>query len=317
MMGLEQKFKIVFMGTPEFAVPALNALIQSRHEVASVVSQPDRPKGRGRKLVPTPVKAAAQTAGLDVIQPQRVREPEFLERIRAISPDLLVVAAFGQILPQELLDIPAIMPINIHGSLLPALRGAAPVQWALIQGLEKTGITIMKMDAGMDTGPILLQEGLEIDPEETFGSLYLRMAELGARLIIDALDLLAQGRLEPVPQPEEGVTMAPPIKKEMAHVDWSRPARELHCLIRAMDPAPGAYTMWKGQRLRLYSPAFSEVEPGNNPPGTVCSVENDHVNVATGDGCLAIRELQWPGKKRLACADFLRGRAIKAGEQFE
>ena len=317
MVSEDKKFRIVFMGTPEFSVPALKALAGSRHEICAVVSQPDRRKGRGRKVVPTPVKVIAEAAGLRVLQPEKVREPEFLDTMRELAPDLLVVAAFGQILPQSLLDIPSIMPINIHGSLLPALRGAAPIQWAIIQGLDRTGITIMQMDAGMDTGPMLLQEGLDIGPNETFGSLYRRMADLGADLIIRALDLLAAGELKPVPQPEEGITMAPPIKKEMAHVDWSKPAGEIHCLIRAMDPAPGAYTMWKGQRLRIYSPEISAQDKGGAAPGTVRAVEKDRVVVATGKGCVALKELQWPGKKRLSCAEFLRGRPVEAGERFE
>ena len=317
MVSANGKFRIVFMGTPEFAVPALKALVGSGHDICAVVSQPDRKKGRGRKVVPTPVKVVAEAAGLKVLQPEKVREPEFLDTIRELAPDLLVVAAFGQILPQALLDIPSIMPINIHGSLLPALRGAAPIQWAIIQGLDRTGITIMEMDAGMDTGPMLLQDGLDIGPDETFGSLYQRMADLGARLITDALDLLAQGKLEPVAQPEEGITMAPPIKKEMAHVDWKNSNREIHCLIRAMDPAPGAYTMWKGQRLRIYSPELISMDASDAEPGTVCAVEKDKVTVACGDGCLALGELQWPGKKRLACAEFLRGRPVKPGEKFE
>jgi len=317
MDPLEKKFRIVFMGTPEFAVPALKALAESRHEICAVVSQPDRRKGRGRKVVPTPVKVIAEAAGLRVLQPEKVRQPEFLDTMGEIAPDLLVVAAFGQILPQSLLDIPSIMPINIHGSLLPALRGAAPIQWAIIQGLNRTGITIMQMDAGMDTGPMLLQEGLEIGPDETFGSLYARMADLGAELIIQALDLLSDGKLPPVAQPEEGITMAPPIKKEMAHVDWKRPAKEIHCLIRAMDPSPGAFTIWKAQRLRLYRPELADLDSGNSSPGSVCAVEKGRVIVKCGEGCLALNELQWPGKKRLSCSDFLRGRPVEVGEKFE
>ncbi len=316
-MTSQKSYRIVFMGTPEFAVPALNALADSRHEICAVVSQPDRRKGRGRKVTPTPVKVAAQEAGLKVLQPEKVREPEFQQSVKDMAPDLLVVAAFGQILPQSLLDIPSIMPINIHGSLLPALRGAAPIQWAIINGLSRTGITIMKMDAGMDTGPMLLQEAIDIGPDETFGSLYKRMADLGAKLIIQALDLLSEGRLEASEQPEEGVTMAPPIKKEMAKVDWEMPAQRIHCIVRAMDPTPGAYTIWKGQRLRIYSPVMADMPASNAEPGTVCKVEKDRIVVATGEQCLALKELQWPGKKRLPCAEFLRGRPIEVGERFE
>ncbi len=317
MVSGGRKYRIIFMGTPDFSVPALNALVRSRHEICAVVSQPDRRKGRGRKVMPTPVKVAAEAAGIDVMQPEKVREPEFLETVRSIAPDLLLVAAFGQILPQSLLDIPSIMPINIHGSLLPALRGAAPIQWAIIQRLSRTGITIMQMDAGMDTGPMLLQEALEIGADETFGRLYQRMADLGAKLIIQALDLLAAGELKTIPQPQDGITMAPPIKKEMARVNWRKPAEEIHALIRAMDPAPGAYTLWKGQRLRVYSPALSDSKQNGSQPGTVCKVDNDCVTVVTGDGCIKLRELQWPGRKRLAFPDFARGRPVTTGEKFE
>ncbi len=314
---MSRRYRIVYMGTPDFAVPPLEALVGSNHEISAVVSQPDRRKGRGRKLVPTPVKAAAKQAGLRVLQPERVRDEEFLKEIREIAPDLLVVAAFGQILPQALLDIPAIMPINIHGSLLPALRGAAPIQWALIENYDRTGITIMQMDAGMDTGPMLLQGELSIAPDEAFGSLYQRMSELGAKLIIEALDLLAEGRLEPVPQPEEGVTLAPPIKKEMTRIDWNMPASRICGLVRALDPAPGAWTVWRGERLRLYSPRPSSCPDSGAPPGTVCAVEKDSISVSTGDGCIAIRELQRAGKRRMKCADFLRGQPLKIGERFE
>lgn len=311
------RYRIVFMGTPEFAVPALNALVAGPHDLCAVVSQPDRRSGRGRKVVPAPVKVAAQAAGLKLMQPEKVNTREFLETIRHLSPDMLIVVAYGQILPGELLDIPSIMPINIHGSLLPAFRGAAPIHWAMLKGCEKTGITIMRMDTGIDTGPMLIQESITIGPDETFGNLYRRMAKLGAELIIKAIAQISRGEIKEAPQPEDGVTHAPPVKKELARVDWKMPAAELHCLIRAMDPAPGAYTIWKGQRLRVYNPAFLEKEPCCKPPGTVCGIRTDCITVSTGEGCIALRELQWPGKKRMACADFLRGRPITVGEKFE
>jgi len=314
----EERFKIVFMGTPEFAVPALDTLIKGPDRILAVVSQPDRPKGRGRKLLPTPVKARALEAEIPVFQPKKVREPEFLKRLQGLEPDLIVVAAFGQILPQALLDIPRIMPINIHGSLLPKYRGAAPIQWALINGEKETGITIMRMDAGMDTGPMLLKGSLAIGEDETFGELVVRMSELGARLLAEALDKLAKGQLKEEVQPEEGVTYAPPIKKEQYHIDWSQPARTIHGTIRAFDPRPGAYTLYQGQRLRLYSPVI--VDDKNTPeqrPGTVLDASSGTIKVSCGQGILGIRQVQWPGKKRLDVESFLRGRKIPQGSVFE
>jgi methionyl-tRNA formyltransferase len=299
-------YRIVFMGTPEFAVPALKALIEGPNQVVAVVTQPDRPRGRGRKLMPHQIKVLAQKAGIAVLQPEKARSPEFLNQVRDLAPDLLVVAAYGRILPQELLDIPRIMPINVHGSLLPKYRGAAPIQWAIIQ-----------MDAGMDTGPMLLQEALTIGPEETFDELYERMARLGAKLLVQVLEELYRGTLKPRHQPEEGISYALPIKPEMARLDWSQPATRISCMVRALDPRPGAYTIWNGQRLRLYMPFVVEMDASDMEPGTVCRVGEGWVMIATGKGCLCIRELQWPGKRRMPCAEFLRGRAIPVGARFE
>jgi methionyl-tRNA formyltransferase len=267
--------------------------------------------------MPSPIKVLAEKAGIAVLQPEKARSPELLSQVRDLAPDLLVVAAYGQILPRELLDLPRIMPINVHGSMLPEYRGAAPIQWAIIQGDTETGITIMKMDAGLDTGPILLQKTLIIGPEETFGELYERMAGLGAILLVQALDELHKGTLKPIPQPEEGISYAPPIKPEMARLDWSQPARRISCMVRALDPRPGAYTFWNGQRMRLYMPFVIDVDAMDMEPGMVCSFGEDGVVIATGKGCLGIRELQWPGKRRMPCAEFLRGRPITVGVRFE
>ncbi len=316
-MKSTERFNVVFMGTPDFAVPALESLIRGPDRIMAVVSQPDRPRGRGRKLMPTPVKARALREGIPVFQPARVREPEFLEKLNALEPDLIIVAAFGQILPQALLDIPRIMPINIHGSLLPKYRGAAPIQWALINGEKETGITVMKMDAGMDTGPMLLKGSLSIPDDETFGGLVRRMARLGARLLSEALEKLEKGQLREERQPENGVTYAPPIKKEQYHIDWTQPARRIHGTIRAFDPRPGAYTLYNGQRLRLYSPAIIEEEKvSEHEPGTVLDVSSRSINVACGQGILGIRQIQWPGRKRLDVEAFLRGRKIPGGSLF-
>lgn len=305
------------MGTPEFAVPALQALIESPHQVVAVVTQPDSPRGRGRKLMPSPVKVLAQRAAINVLQPKDVNSKEFLNQIGNFVPDFLVVAAYGRILSQELLNIPRIMSINIHGSLLPKYRGAAPIQWAIIKGESQTGISIMKMDAGMDTGPLLLQETLAIGENESFGELYERMAELSANLLIKTLEKLHKGTLKPRPQPEEGISYAPPIKPEMAKVDWSQPAKRTFCMVRAFDPRPGAYTFWNDRRLRLYTPFFMDLDTVHIEPGTVCRAGNDGLVIATGRGYLGIRELQWPGKRRMTCEEFLRGRPIPVGVKFE
>jgi methionyl-tRNA formyltransferase len=267
--------------------------------------------------MPSPIKILAEKAGIDVLQPEKARSPDFLSQVRDLAPDLLIVAAYGQILSQELLDIPQIMPINVHGSLLPAYRGAAPIQWAIMQGDTKTGITIMKMDAKTDTGPMLLQKAMAIESEETFGELYERMAVLGATLLVQALDELHRGTLKPRSQPDEGISYAPPIKPEMARLDWSQNASRISCIVRALDPRPGAYTFWNSHRLRLYMPFVIDLHNANMEPGTVRRVGDDGLVIATGKGCLGIRELQWPGKRRMSCAEFLRGRPIPVGARFE
>lgn len=303
-----RRFRIVFMGTPEFAVPSLRALLESGEEVIQVVTQPDRPKGRGRRPVPPPVKLFAKEKGLPVSQPIKASAPEFVEEVAGLAPDLLVVAAYGQILSKELLSVPSIMPINVHGSLLPRYRGAAPIQWAILDGCRETGITIMEMDEGMDTGPILLQESLEIGARESFGSLYGRMAELGARLLVRALALLKEGRLTPRPQPSEGASLAPMITKEMAEIDWEKGAVSIFNLVRALDPSPGAYSFLDGHRVRLFSPHLPGGDIGEARPGEVIRADAEGLAVAAGDGVVAFEEIQWPGKRRLKAADFLRGR---------
>jgi len=312
----QERFKIVFMGTPEFAVPALKALISGPDEVRGVVTQPDRPRGRGRKPLPSPVKVEAKKANIPVFQPEKVRNPNFVEILKGLEPDLFVVCAFGQILPQRVLDIPRIMPINIHGSLLPRYRGAAPIQWAILNGDQETGVTIMKMDAGMDTGPMLLKRTLPITSDTTFGELSSRMSELGADALMDALDLLERGELKETPQPQDGVTYAPPIKKEQLKIDWNKSAWEVHCQLRAFDPRPGAWTLMEGQRVRLFRPELSQEDAAGAQPGTVLYAGEKGLVVACQEGALLIREIQWPGKKRIAVADFLRGRKIRPGSRL-
>ncbi|NDY42000.1 methionyl-tRNA formyltransferase [Dissulfurirhabdus thermomarina] len=304
------------MGTPEFAVPSLEALLRRGHRVAAVVTQPDRPRGRGRAPRPSPVKEAATRAGIEVLQPESVRDPAFIARVRELAPDFLVVAAYGQILPEALLAVPRRHPVNVHASLLPAYRGAAPIQWAILNGETETGITLMVMDRGMDTGPVLLQRALEIGPDETFGELLPRMARLGAEVLVEGLDRLAAGEIQPMPQPGEGISLAPPIRPEMARVDWHTPAARLAGLLRALDPRPGAYTTWAGERLRLFRPFLPGGPAPTAPPGTVLSAGADGLVVAAADAPLGIRELQRPGGRRLPVADFLRGRPLAPGTRL-
>ncbi len=304
------RFRVIFMGTPEFAVPALRRLMEGPDEVLAVVTQPDRPKGRGRKVVAPPVKLEAEKNQLKVLQPQKVGDQECIEILKAMEPDLFVVCAFGQILPQRVLDIPCIMPINIHGSLLPKYRGAAPMQWAILNGDRETGITIMKMDAGMDTGPMLLKRSLTISHDTTLGELSREMAILGADALMEALDLLDKGLLKEEEQPDEGITYAPPIKKEQLKIDWNQNAWQIHCQIRAFDPKPGAWTLIEGNRVRFFSPMLIEGE-SDKKPGTLLEVGPDRLVISCGQGLLGIRQIQWPGKKRLNVSDFLRGKTLK------
>lgn len=299
------------MGTPEFAVPALKALLGSE-EVVGVVTQPDRPRGRGRKLRPSPVKEVALEADLRVFEPERIKDSAFLADLAKLAPDLIVVAAYGKILPKEILDLPRYGCWNIHASLLPKYRGAAPIQWALINGERETGITIMQMDEGLDTGPILLQKSLTIGEDETFGELYQRLAQLGAKALMEALELFKVGQLSPRPQPEDGVSYAPPIEKGMGRLDFSRPASELACLIRAFDPRPGAYTHWDGKLLKVFSPSIIP-EDVSEAPGTILGLTEGGLGVATGKGILVLGELQLEGKKRLPAKEFLRGYSLKPG----
>ncbi len=307
--------RIVFMGTPDFAVPALSALIEGPDRIVAVVTQPDRPRGRGKKQQPPPVKRCAEDAGLSVLQPTTIRGAEFHDRLEALHPDLTVVAAYGRILPEELLRVPQLGTINVHGSLLPRYRGAAPIQWAIINGDSRTGITIMQMDAGMDTGDILLQRQLDIGAEETAGELFPRMARLGGEALTAALDRLRRGELEAKKQDEALVTMAPPLTKEMGHLDWTKSARELHCLIRGLDPWPSAFVFFGEKRYRLFAP---RVIDGNaaEQPGTICRADREGLLIATGSGYLLIGEIQPDGRKRMTVQACLCGTSFPVGGRF-
>ncbi len=309
-------YRIIFMGTPEFAVPSLKALLVHGENVVAVVTQPDRPKGRGRKLTPPPVKELALQEGLPVLQPTKIRTDDFLNSLREFSPDLIVVTAYGRILPGPLLNLPPLGTINVHGSLLPKYRGAAPIQWAVINGETETGITIMQMDEGMDTGDILLPGALAIEPDDTAGTLSVKMAELGGRLLVEALKLLKAGKLTPHKQDESQATMAPPLTKELGRIDWSKPAFALSCLIRGLDPWPTAYTHLDGKLLRLFSPRVIE-DQVDQQPGTLCRADAEGLLIATSKDYLLVKAVQLEGSKRMPVDAFLRGRPLTPGIKFQ
>jgi methionyl-tRNA formyltransferase len=300
------------MGTPDFAVPPLQALNDSGHTLLAVVTQPDRPKGRGRKLTAPPVKVAAEQYGIPVLQPETVRTDTFHRHMAELAPDLFVVVAFGQILPQSLLDIPALGAINVHASLLPRHRGAAPIQWAIINGDRETGVTTMLMDKGMDTGDILLVEKTAIDVDETAAQLHDRLSEMGARTLVETLSRLQDGSLTPTPQNHEQATYAPMLKKADGQIDWSLPARRIECQIRGMTPWPGAFTFSDGMRLKIFKARALEREI-SVPPGTILECFPGELRVATGESALAISEIQGESGKRLPIDDFLCGCRLPDG----
>lgn len=291
------------MGSPDFAVPTLEALA-AHYPVVGVVTQPDRPAGRGQNLTPPPVKEAALRLGLPVIQPEKLRHPEALEQLRLWAPDVIVVAAFGQILRSDVLDLPRFGCINVHASLLPRWRGAAPIQAAILAGDKETGITIMKMDAGVDTGPILSQRAIPIAPDETGGSLFEKLAHLGAELLLETLPRYISGEIVPRPQPEEGVTYAPMLKKEDGLLDFSQPAAALERRVRAMNPWPGAYFEWRGAPLKVLRARVSEApSPG---PGRRLTVEGRPA-IGCGEGILILEEVQPASKRPMSGKSFLAG----------
>jgi len=303
---------IVYMGTPDFAVPPLKALQTSGHRVLAVVTQPDRPKGRGRKLTPPPVKETAAALGIPVLQPETVRTDAFDQRMKELAPDLFVVVAFGQILTQSLLDIPAIGAINVHASLLPRYRGAAPIQWSIINGDRETGVTTMMMDKGMDTGDILLMAKTPIGTEETAAELHDRLSEMGAGTLIETLTRLQDGSLTRTPQDHERATYAPMLKKKDGEIDWSLPAERIECQIRGMTPWPGVFTFSDSMRLKIFKARVLERDI-SVPPGTILECMPGELRVATGKSALAISEIQGESGKRLPIDDFLCGCRLPDG----
>ena len=302
--------RIVFMGTPDFAVSALEALSAGGHEILCAVTQPDRPKGRSKKPVESPVKALAERLGIPVLQPVKVREKESVESLEALSPEVIVVAAFGQILPEEILSIPPYSCLNIHASLLPKYRGASPIQAAILNGETQTGITIMRMDKGLDTGDILLQKAVTIDPEETGGSLFEKLAPLGGKAILEALDSLES--ITPVPQKDEEASKTSLIRKTDGLVRWGNHALSIERMIRAYDPWPGAFTLCEGKQLKLWK-AKAEEQAYPGVPGELLESADGALLVRCGEGALRITALQAEGKRRMSAADFLRGQHLKPG----
>jgi methionyl-tRNA formyltransferase len=304
--------RIVFMGTPEFAVPSLQALLKSDDQVVGIVTQPDRPKGRGQQVAFSPVKVIAQREGLPALQPTKMKDQGFMAELSAWKPDVIAVAAFGRILPPAILSLPPRGCINVHGSLLPKYRGAGPIQWALINGETETGITTMLMDEGMDTGAMLLQEAMPIQPDDTAGSLSLRLAELGGRLLVETLAQLKAGTLTPRPQDHSLATMAPLLKKEDGLIDWAMPARSIANRIRGLSPWPGVYTFFKTDRWTICRATVIN-EATTLPPGRIVALVKDAIHAATGQGILAIHELQPANSRRMQAGEYLAGHPIHVG----
>ncbi len=304
--------KVVFMGTPDFAVPSLDILIKEGYEVEAVVTQPDKPKGRGKKITPPPVKLRALQDNIPVLQPERIKTPEFESQIKQYSPDLIVVVAYGKILPRNILDIPALGCINVHASLLPRYRGAAPINWAIINGEEVTGVTTMLMDAGMDTGDILLMDEIGIDPDMTAGELHDILAEIGARLLSQTLEKLRKGELKPVKQDDSKASYAPMLDKDLGRINWEEPAIKIHNLVRGTNPWPCAFTYYKGKRMKIWTtrPVTLEERAGliagegnGRIPGRIVKASPDGLYVECGEGIIRILNLQMENSRRMDVAE--------------
>lgn len=307
--------KIVFMGTPDFAVSTLEKIIEAGHEVLGVVTQPDKAKGRGKKVVFSPVKEKALEHELRVYQPKRAREPEFIEEMKALNPDVMVVVAFGQILPKAILDIPKYGCVNVHASLLPKYRGAAPIQWAVINGEEVSGVTTMQMDVGLDTGDMLLKTEVPLAEDETGGSLFDKLSTLGGELLIETLKKMEAGELQPEKQDDsQAGEYARTLDKALGKIDFSMPAVRLERLIRGLNPWPSAYTFYNGKTMKIWK---AEVTEGTEAqPGEIIFVDKQSFTVQTGAGALRIMELQMEGKKRMEAGAFLRGCALSVGQML-
>lgn len=303
------------MGTPDFAVNALEQLIQAKYEIVCVVTQPDKPKGRGNQVQISAVKECALKYGLPIFQPKKIKESEAVEYLKSLEAELFVVAAFGQILSKEILEMPKYGCINIHGSLLPKYRGAAPIQWAILNGEKETGITIMQMNEGLDTGDMLTKCIVPIENEDTGESLFDKMAASGAKLLLETLPLIEEGKITPVKQEEKDSSYAPMIKKEMGKIHWDNGAKQIELLVRGMNSWPSAYTTLGTKTLKIWV-AQAEEKHTDSLPGTVVEVTKDLIKVQTGNGILAIRSLQLEGKKRMEVSAFLLGNKIEKGNRL-
>lgn len=305
-------WRIVFFGTPSFAIPTLEGLLKGPHKVVGVVTQPDREKGRGRKVVISPVKELALQHGLNPLQPEQAKEEGFQKALKGLQPDLIVVVAYGQILPKPVLKMPKYGAVNVHASLLPRYRGAAPIAWAILKGEKVTGVTTMVMDAGMDTGDILFQAEVPINEEDTCQTLHDRLASLGAGLLIETLEKMKEGNIRPIPQDHSKATFAPPLKKEDGYIDWKKEAGEIDRQVRAFDPWPGAFTKWNNRLLRIYKGGIRERAP-TGKAGTVVWVGSDFIEVETEKDAYLIKEVQLEGRKRMRVREFLLGHPIPVG----
>lgn len=307
--------KIIFWGTASFGLPALKSLFKSAHEILAVVTQPDRPQGRGKKIIPSPIKSLAGQKKIPVYQPERSRDHSFVNLLKSLAPEIMIIIAYGQILSFDILSIPPQGCINVHASILPKYRGAAPIPRAILQGETRTGVTTMFMDEGLDTGPILLTAETEIALEESAGELHDRLAKMGADLLLKTLAGLEEGRLKPQPQDHAQATYAPKITKEMARINWQLPARQLFNHLRAFDPWPGAFTYLNHSLFKIFRPRFFPglEEINEEPPGTVVAATPEEITIATGRGYLKIREVQLANRPRMRVAEFLSGHQLIPG----
>ncbi len=308
--------KIVFMGTPQFAVPSLDALYNSGHEISLVITQKDKPKGRGKKVLPTPVKERALELGLEVYQPDSVNSQESINRLKEIDPDCIVVVAFGQILKKEVLSLPKYGCLNVHASLLPKYRGAAPINWVIINGEKKTGITIMEMNEGLDTGDILKAKEILIEEDDDSSSLSDKLSKLGSELIVEVIDDISKGNITKIPQNHELSTYAPILSKKMGRINWNSNGENIINLIRGLKPWPLAYTSYKGENVKIHK-ARNVEKFSEKANGTVVKVSPDGIFVNCNDSCIVIEELQFPGKKKLYVSEYLRGNEFEEGVVLE
>ncbi len=302
--------KILFMGTPDFAVSCLDALYKNDHEVVAVVTQPDRPKGRGKKVLPPPVKIRAMEYGTEVLQPEKIKDKAYIEKIKNMDFDCIVVVAFGQILPKEILDLPKKGCINVHASLLPKYRGAAPINWVIVNGEEKTGITTIYMNDGIDTGDMILKEEVAIEKDMTAGQLHDILSELGAKVLIETIDLISLNKAPRTPQDDSESCYASILSSKTGLIDWQNSAKDIYNLVRGLNPWPVAYTIYKGKKMKVWKCKIAEIDK-ENVPGKILIVDKSGIHVGTGDGILLIEEIQLPNSRRMTVDEYIRGNSLE------